>query len=187
MKALAIYEKNKNTGNSKGVVVETINDFEDEDGAEYEEVTEDKYAGNLYLKSILFVSPNYWTIWVNDEKISSETNKREEGEFFVEEIKKDQVKLVRRLSKGQWRYMNSGNYVSANRYRTNEKTNKVELTLVLHPNQMFVFAKNEIIDGKYKEEVLRVDGIESLDKIGGIGNPNMSDEEINFDDLLNNL
>jgi hypothetical protein len=187
MKALAIYEKNKNANDGKEVIVEVIDDLVEEDGSEYEEVTEDKYAGNIHLKSIVFISPNYWTIWINDEKISSGTNKEEESEFFVEEVEKDRVKLVRRFSKGQWRYVNSGNYVSADRYKTNEKINKVELVLVLHPNQTFVLAKDEIIDGKYKEEVLRVENIESLDGVEGISSPGMSDEEINFDDLLNNL
>jgi hypothetical protein len=191
MKALAVYERNKNLGVGKGVVItetiENITEEEEGDSSEYAEAAKDKYAGNVYLKSILFISSNYWTIWVNDAKISSENNEGEKNEFFVKGISKDKITLVRKLSKGKWRYMNSGNYVSTDRYRVNEETNQVELTLILHPNQTFVIAKNEIIDGKLKNEVLRVDDIESIGGVNGVGNLSTPNEEINFDDLLNDL
>jgi hypothetical protein len=192
MKALAVYERNKNLGTGNGGnIAETIENIaeggDEGDESEYAEAAKDKYAGNVYLKSILFISSNYWTVWINDAKISSESNEEENNEFFVKGISKDEVTLTRRLSRGKWRYINSGNYVSADRYKINEETSQVELTLVLHPNQTFVIAKNEIIDGKLKREVLRVDDIESIGGASGGDDLSTPNEEINFDDLLNDL
>jgi hypothetical protein len=184
MKALAIYEQNGTM--EKGKIIIEVDDDGEIDESEYSQFANDKYSGNIYLKSILFTSPDYWSVWVNDEKISNITNKkdREDSEFFIEEIKKDEVKLVRMMSKNKWRYMNSMNYVSTDKYKINETTNKVELTLVLHPNQTFVVVKDKIIDGRQRNEILRVDNIESTggDNINNID----TNEEVNLDDLFNN-
>jgi hypothetical protein len=191
MRALIIYEKNKMTsGGAIGATnIKNADDSraeEDGDESGYFEASNDKYAGNVYLKSILFLSKNNWTIWVNDEKISAEMNKNGDSEFFVEKITKDRVELVRRLSRGQWKHMNSENQVDAGKYRINNSANKVELMLTLHPNQTYVMGRDEIIDGKYKEEVLYIDEFGQSDSEAAGDESGMMGDDTSFDDLLTN-
>ena len=129
-------------------------------------------VGNIYLKSIMYVSKNFWSVWVNDIKITNNTNLNKDNEFIVKNINSEKVDIIRRVSKTKWSYINSNNKITADEYKIVD--NNVEFEVTLSPNQTFVASKNEIIEGKYvnEEELL----------INSINNP---DGELNLDAIFN--
>lgn len=135
-----------------------------------EQLTSD--IGNIYLKSIIFLSNNFWSIWINDKKITNKTNNEENNEFIVKKINNNEATILLRVSKTKWSYINSANEIKEGEYKINDD-NQVEFMITLSPNQTFVASKNEIIDGKYRnEEELLMDSL------------NNSSNEFNLDNLF---
>ena len=129
-------------------------------------------VGNIYLKSIMYVSKNFWSVWINDKKITNHTNLNKDNEFFIKNISDKKVDIVRRVSKTKWSYINSSNKITPDEYKIVD--NNVEFEVALSPNQTFVASKNKIIEGKYinEEELL----------INSINNEN---GELNLDAIFN--
>lgn len=119
------------------------------DGENKEHLTTD--VGNIYLKSIIFLSNNFWSIWINDKKITNKTNNDENNEFIVKKISNNKATILLRVSKTKWSYINSANEIKEGEYKINDN-NQVEFIITLSPNQTFVASKNEVIDGKYRNE-----------------------------------
>jgi hypothetical protein len=189
-KAYAIHEGERiNSGGGSGLIRTTTA----EGGATGEELEEEigEMTNNVYLNSIFFISPNNWSVWVNGKKMSDRTNGIDgEDEFFVEKIGKNEVTLIQRISRGMWRILNKNNPVSDKyNYRMNNETNKIELIVVLHPNQTFVVTKNQVFDGRYnKVENLEIESADTLgDEVGAVIVPAAPDDELNFDELFNNF
>ena len=129
-------------------------------------------VGNIYLKSIMYISKNFWSVWINDIKITNSTNLNKDNEFIVKNIDSKKVDIIRRVSKTKWSYINSNNKITSDEYKIVD--NNVEFEITLSPNQTFVASKNKIIEGKYvnEEELL----------INSINNP---DGELNLDAIFN--
>lgn len=107
--------------------------------------------GNIYLKSIIFLSNNFWSIWINDKKITNKTNNDENNEFVVQKINNNEATILLRVNKTKWSYINSANKITENEYKVNEN-NQIEFLFKLSPNQTFVASENKVIDGKYRNE-----------------------------------
>lgn len=140
----------------------------------------DRNVGNVYLKSIMFISKNHWTIWINDVKISNDTNNNTENEFYIKNINQDTATIVWSLFRSKWKFVNINNAISADKYVFNEEKNKIELTFTLHINQTYMASEDKIIDGKFKEETIFID--KSPDSLINIENSDTS-----FDDLLKGI
>lgn len=149
-RVLEIYDKNNSSAN---------NDIFGND--DDEENNYDASVGNVYLKSIMYISKKHWAVWINSKKISNENNNDEDNEFFIKKINRNTVEIKWRVSKAKWGIINYENTISKSNYTINEQTHKVEFDLILHPNQTFVASKNEVIDGKYKPAIK----IEDINKI----------------------
>lgn len=107
--------------------------------------------GNIYLKSIIFLSNNFWSIWINDKKITNKTNNDENNEFVVQKVNNNEATILLRVNKTKWSYINSANKITENEYKVNEN-NQIEFLFKLSPNQTFVASENKVIDGKYRNE-----------------------------------
>lgn len=107
--------------------------------------------GNIYLKSIIFLSDNFWSVWINDKKITNNTNNNKENEFIIKEINSNKATILLKVNKTKWSYINSANMISEKEYSINED-DQVEFLFTLSPNQSFIASENKIIDGKYKNE-----------------------------------
>ena len=146
-KALALH-KDKGFGNFKQPEEDVM-----VDGNGLEQLDEfDSEVGNIYLKAIAYISKNFWTVWINDKKVSNSNNLDEDNEYVIKKINMNEALIVLSVSKSKWNYINSAGAIGVDEYRFNDKTNKIEFEIKLHPNQTFVSSKNNVIDGKYKGE-----------------------------------
>lgn len=154
---------------------------EDEEVLENNEemVTFNEEMKNIYLKAIMYISNNNWSIWINNNKISNTDNLKEDNEYIVKKINTNEVIINLNVSKTKWNYLNSSGTITNEDFSINEEKNKVNYIIKLHPNQTFVFSKNTVIDGKYKGEAEKL--------IDSINNNNELDlflnEEFNFEEL----
>ncbi|MDR0572137.1 MAG: hypothetical protein LBG48_04770 [Rickettsiales bacterium] len=185
-KAYAIHEGERinATGSAGSLTTETSTEELEEEVGEM--------TNNVYLNSIFFISPNNWSVWINDKKISDKTNGIDGSEeFFVEKVSRNDATLVQRISRGMWRILNTDNPQSDGyNYRLNNETKKIELIITLHPNQTFVVTKNQIFDGRYnKVESLEIENTNTLggDDLNTVIVPTTPEGDLNFDELFNNF
>ena len=99
----------------------------------------------IYLASIMYSSPDNWTTWVDNQKITSSNNSPDK-EFYVKSINQDNIKLLWTLSASKWRII-AGKKSDDEAPKVNEK-NQVEIEFELKPNQTFVLKKSLVIEGK---------------------------------------
>lgn len=99
----------------------------------------------VYLASILYISSDSWTIWINDRKITSDKNSRD-SEFYVKSIDRGKVTLLWKLGVTKWNIL-SGGQQSISEVKTNAD-NEVETEFELRPNQTFTLKSKTIVEGK---------------------------------------
>jgi hypothetical protein len=107
-----------------------------------------------YLRSIMYFSPEHWTIWLNDKKISSaDTN--EDPNFQFAKVSNDSIVILWQnanpdtLSAG-WK----NNFIDmGNGLWTSKNSNIVvdsasgSISLILKPNQSFISSQMAVIEG----------------------------------------
>lgn len=125
------------------------------------EKSENNERSYIYLASIMYLSKDDWTAWINNSKITSALNNRN-NEFFVKKINGEQADILWTLSLSKWRAL-SGKASDTSPPNINEK-NQVEIGFTLKPNQTFILKLNFIAEGKNvnhaifkKEEKIRKD------------------------------
>ena len=99
----------------------------------------------VYLASLLYMKPNEWILWVNDKKITSRDNNKE-NEFYIESIKKRQATIIWTIGLTKWRIITSAK-VDDPTPETNEN-NKVEVRFNIMPNQTYILTSNEVVEGR---------------------------------------
>lgn len=108
-----------------------------------------KYERNeksyIYLGSILYLTPKDWVVWINNQKITSTTNKIG-SEIYVKSVEKDKVKIYWTLSVSKWKIL-SGNQSEESAPKINAK-NQVEVNFELKPNQTFVLSNGVVVEGR---------------------------------------
>lgn len=107
---------------------------------------------NIYLASILFLNQNNWAVWINNEKINSENNNRD-NELFIKSISKNDINLIWQMSISKWKIL-SGYSAESNITPELNKDNKVEVLISLKPNQTFILKNSKIIEGKLVKQKL---------------------------------
>ena len=132
-------------------------------------IEEESEKSYIYLASLMFFAPDNWVVWINNQKISSQTNDAQK-ELYIKEIYKDRIKILWTLSISKWRVL-SGRKSEEFAPKINEN-NQVEVEFELKPNQTFILSANTVVEGqavvnliKKKEEEKRVKA-ESTDKPG---------------------
>jgi len=109
------------------------------------EVSEINERSKIYLGSLLYISKEHWAIWLNNDKLSSNINKKE-NEFYVKEIDGHKVKILWTLSLSKWKILSGKSSVN-DLPKTNDK-NQVLIEFVLQPNQTFILKYNNVIEGR---------------------------------------
>lgn len=133
-----------------------FNDFDlyDEDTADVSQdeliLEEDEINENafIYLASIIFQSSDQWSIWLNNNKITS-SNNNVINEIFIKDVDINYVDILWKLSLSKWRIL-SGNDDENSSPPNLNKNNQVEIEFTLRPNQTFDLRREVIIEGKKK-------------------------------------
>jgi hypothetical protein len=107
-----------------------------------EEENEKSY---IYLASIIYYSPKEWALWINNLKITSDSNKNTK-ELFVKEIYPGSAKIVWSLSISKWKIL-SGKKSEDSAPKLNAKNN-VEISFTLKPNQTFILGSSRVVEGR---------------------------------------
>ncbi len=97
----------------------------------------------IYLNSIMYISKNAWSIWINNNKITNLTNNN--NDINVIDISPLYVTIAWKITPLQWESINANNKFSEDKYKIYD--NYVELFIKLSPNQTYLPSKNQIIEG----------------------------------------
>jgi len=102
----------------------------------------------FYLNSILYISNNYWTVWLNETKITNEIN----GDSNIKVLRLSPLKADFAWNFGLsiWDLINPNKIIPESMYEI--KDNKVTLYFSLRPNQTFIPKENKVIEGRISEE-----------------------------------
>ena len=152
---------------------------EEEDTNKEEEIKFEDNVSNVYLKAIAFISNNFWTVWINDKKISNVNNLSDDNEYVIKHVSTSEATVVLTVSKAKWNYINSNGTIGTDEYKINDSKNKVEFEFTLHPNQTFVLSKNTVVDGKYKGETEK----QLIDSTENISLDSIINETFSFDGM----
>jgi len=112
------------------------------------EASEENAKSYIYLSSIMFFSPQSWSLWINETKYMANSNK-EENELFFKDPSQDRVTVVWKLSISKWKIL-SGKKSEEYAPKINS-ANQVEVEFSLKPNQTFILSSNKVVDGKAYE------------------------------------
>lgn len=138
------------TGQSLEIAEEQENiteeNSENEQNEKEKELSELNERSKIYLGSILYFSPNKWTIWLNDDKINSDNNNKD-NEFFVNKIDGKNVNIIWTLSLSKWKILSGGNSENITQPKVNNK-NQVKTSFTLGANQTFILKYNKVFEGK---------------------------------------
>lgn len=183
-KIVGAYKKNKNRAS-------VINDsgYSDSD----KNTTEDIYFNDynyrtfiVYLKSIMFLSKNSWSIWLNDTKITNEDNNKN-NEFYIKDIDDKKIILQWNISEFKWSYVNKMNSIPKQKYKTLDD-GSVELILVLYSNQSYLPFADQIVEGKYIEKQEKQKKVDNLGNIDNEGiNKEINNNNIDLEKIINSL
>lgn len=107
-----------------------------------------------YLRSIMYFSPENWTIWLNDKKISS-SDTSDDPNFQFAKVNNDSIIILWQNANpdtlaSDWKssFNDSGNglWVSKNSNIVVD-SNSGSISLILKPNQSFISSKMAVLEG----------------------------------------
>lgn len=101
--------------------------------------------GKIYLSSILYLSEDKWSIWVNGNKLSS-TNNIKSNDIYVKSVAPYEVNLIWSLSPIKWRII-SELPVNAKVPAVND-FGQVEFNIKLKSNQTYILKHDRVVNGK---------------------------------------
>lgn len=116
-----------------------------------EDLPKDSIISYIYLGSILYRSKDDWTVWINDQKISSRDNKRE-NELYIKKIDAEKADISWTMSISKWKIL------TGNRFTENaplNANNQVEFNFILSFNQTYILNTNEVVEGKISPSVTK--------------------------------
>lgn len=133
-----------------------------------EKRNEENEKSYIYLASIIYFTPRDWVVWINDKKITSETNDKEK-ELYLKSVQKDHIKLLWKLSMSKWKILSGRKEEVA---PIVNKDNQVETTIDLKINQTFILSTSSVVEGraviallKKKAEEKKAKAAEALAKV----------------------
>jgi hypothetical protein len=116
-----------------------------------EEKTENEKS-YIYLASIIHFTAKDWVVWVNEQKITPASNKKEK-ELYVTSVNKDKVSIRWTISVSKWKIL-SGAKLDAPAPPVNED-NKIVVNFDLKQNQTFILSANSVVEGKAVVAILK--------------------------------
>lgn len=109
-----------------------------------EDLQQSGVISSVYLGSILYRSKDDWTVWINDQKISSRDNNKE-NELYIKKIDAEKAEISWTMSISKWKIL------TGNRFTENaplNANNQVEFNFILSFNQTYILNTNEVVEGK---------------------------------------
>lgn len=108
---------------------------------EEEEVNKKSY---IHLASILFFDDNDWTVWLNGEKITKQSN-HPANELYILSINKNEIEVLWTISVTKWRIL-LGRRADDLESQIN-LNNQVEAKFTLRPNQTYLLVDDIVAEG----------------------------------------
>jgi hypothetical protein len=121
------------------------------DRKKIEEKTENEKS-YIYLASIIYFTEKDWVVWVNEQKITPASNKKEK-ELYITSVHKDKVSIRWAISVSKWKIL-SGAKLDAPTPAVNED-NKIVVNFDLKQNQTFILSANAVVEGKAVISILK--------------------------------
>ena len=118
---------------------------EQEEKLKKEEDEQGNEKSYIYLASIIYFNQKDWVIWINDQKITPQTNQRNK-ELYIKKVYANQIDVVWKLSITKWKII-SGKKSETIAPKIN-KDNQIEVSFSLKPNQTFMLSNNSVVEGK---------------------------------------
>jgi len=106
----------------------------------------------IYLASIMYSTPHDWVVWINDKKITSETNKKSK-ELFLKSVEKDRVSILWNVSPSKLKVL-LGSKADTLNLKTNSE-GQIEVKFALQPNQTFMLGSNSVVEGKLVTNMIK--------------------------------
>ena len=98
----------------------------------------------IYLNSIMYISKNAWSVWINDSKITNENN--ENRDIIIKKITPNYINIVWSFDLNQWDIVNPNKIIPEDMYKI--KDNIVSIFLRMSPNQTYIVRDNKIWEGR---------------------------------------
>lgn len=111
------------------------------------ELVENNEKSQINLSSIIFLSDENWSIWLNKNKITSDNNSKN-NEFYVLNIESTKAKILWNLSLSKWKIL-SGKNENEVPNKINDK-NQIQIIFTLKTNQTYILKSGAVIEGKQK-------------------------------------
>ena len=122
------------------------NDLNAETGTDIAaKAAEESEKSYIYLASIIYFTAKDWAIWINDQKITAETNSKDK-EIYLKSVQKDRVKVVWKMNLTKWKIISGRNSVEL-APKVNAD-NKIEIEFELKPNQTYILTSNNVVEGR---------------------------------------
>ena len=102
---------------------------------------------SIYLNSIMYISDDAWALWLNGNKITN-MNKNN-GDIQVLKVTPLYVDFMWKVSDLQWQVINKNNVIPKTNYVVNG--DYVDLYFTLSPNQTYIPALNQILEGNQRQ------------------------------------
>lgn len=134
----------------------------------------------FYLKSIMYLSPDSWSVWINDKKLTSRSSS--DGNLHVINVNETSAAFLWEDSQIEYIYPNwlsDMDRLSDGRYVSNNKnvvvdTSTQNISFMLNPNQTMVSKSLEILEGRENSQPIddapssdsSIDDIGEIDEIG---------------------
>lgn len=101
--------------------------------------------GKVYLSSILYLSKDRWSVWINNNKISSMDN-IPTNDLYIKSITPYEIDLIWQLRPRKWRIISELPF----NIKTPplNKNGQIEINIQLRSNQTYILKSEKIIDGK---------------------------------------
>jgi len=120
------------------------NTYLPEEAAESKDDNVTNKMSYVYLASIMYLSEEYWAVWINDEKITSESN-QPGNELYLQEVQKDKISVLWTISASKWKIL-MGRKSEEMAEKINSQ-NQVEAKFELKPNQTYLLIYDNVIEG----------------------------------------
>ena len=141
-------------------------------GEENQKAQENEIAENeksfIYLASIIYFTAKDWAVWINDQKVTYESNNPEK-ELYLASVTNNSVKLMWKISLSKWKIL-SGQKVDAQPPSVNAN-NQVEIEFELHPNQTFSLKAGKVAEGRPISTLLKSKSSENSDSKEKLATP----------------
>ena len=146
-KELKEIEKAIRAYHNKETLKEETADEEVKDEKEEKEVQKDKEQSKIYLNAILYIAKNNWIIWINGNKITTQSNNPSNA-IYIKSINHNMADIVWRMGITKWKVLTQKEEVDEEIYNVITQTNQVEARFKLKINQTYNLTNNQITEGK---------------------------------------